>query len=136
MVYQLQQQVANIKETTEKLVSESMETCVCQQHVTQLLEQLSQIQQMKEWVRDCQEVWCNAHNILCIITSIGIWLTRFKFKKRTFNLVLTVTLLIIVQLSTVTQEEIKSSEKDVFPTAGRKNTVITPFSTTGNANVA
>ena len=80
MVYQLQQQVAKIKETTEKLVSESMETCICQQHVTQLHEQLSQIQQMKECVRDCQEVWCNVHNISCIITSI--WLAMVEIKKK------------------------------------------------------
>ena len=63
MVYQLQEQVAMIKEAAEKLVGESLETCDEQQHVTQIREQLSQILQMKECVCDRQEVWRSAHNV-------------------------------------------------------------------------
>ena len=62
MVHQLQQQVAKIRETTEKLVDESLETNNFQQQVDGMQEQLGQIQQMKECVRDRQEVWHSAHN--------------------------------------------------------------------------
>ena len=77
MVYQLQQQVAKIKEATEKLVGETPETCDHQQHVTQIHEQLSQMQQMKECVRDRQEVWRNAHNITFYVFLSQVWLIYY-----------------------------------------------------------
>ena len=69
---QLQQQVANIKETTEKLVGESMETSDHQQHVTQVQEQLRKIQQTKECVHDCQEVY----GVMKTIFKIYIFLSQ------------------------------------------------------------
>ena len=78
---QLQQQIAKIKETTGKLVEESVETCDHQQHVVQVQEQLRQIQQTKECVHDCQEVWCNVDKFLYIFLSQA-WLGMVKIVKK------------------------------------------------------
>ena len=72
MVYQLQEQVAKIKQATEKLVGESPETCDHQQHVTQLQEQLSQVQQVKKCVQNHQEVCSIVHTLHLSILVTGI----------------------------------------------------------------